>query len=230
MSNVFSFGNSRIQGWKILSLVLLFYTFYQGFKGPVPEMPILHQTIRNLYFHVTMWMAMLVLLLANAVYSIRYLSKGIQDLDIKADECARSGMVFGFAGLLTGMVWANYTWGAPWVNDPQLNGTAASLLIYAAYFVLRNAINDSVKRARLSAVYSIFAFVMMFVFIMVIPKMSDSLHPGKGGNPGFNKYDLDSNMRMVFYPAVIGWTLLGVWFTELRVRMRRIALLKSVDE
>ena len=63
---------------------------------------------------------------------------------------------------------------------------------------------------------------MMFVFIMVIPKMNDSLHPGKGGNPGFNKYDLDSNMRMVFYPAVIGWTLLGTWIMSIRVRTKLI--------
>ncbi|MFM9008741.1 MAG: ABC transporter permease, partial [Bacteroidota bacterium] len=68
-----------------------------------------------------------------------------------------------------------------------------------------------------------------FVFIMVIPKLSDSLHPGKGGNPGFNKYDLDSNMRMVFYPAVIAWTLLGAWFTELRVRIRRIEQKTDLD-
>ncbi|MFM9056092.1 MAG: cytochrome c biogenesis protein CcsA [Bacteroidota bacterium] len=229
MSQGSSFVLFRGFAWKALSLVLLFYTFYQGFNGTVPEMPILHQTIRNLYFHVTMWMAMLVLLLANAIYGLRYLSSGKLDLDLKADECAKSGMIFGIAGLITGMIWANYTWGAPWVNDPQLNGTAASLLIYAAYFVLRNAINESGKRAKLAAVYSIFAFVMMFVFIMVIPKLSDSLHPGKGGNPGFNKYDLDSNMRMVFYPAVIAWTLLGAWFTELRVRIRRIEQKTDLD-
>jgi heme exporter protein C len=215
-------GSFPIAWWKLLSLILLFYTFYAGFKGPVPELPILHETIRNLYFHVTMWMAMIVLMLSNAIYGIRYLSKQRIELDLAADECARMAIVFGIAGLLTGMIWANYTWGAPWVNDPQLNGTAATLLIYTAYFILRNAIPDEQKKARLSAVYGIFAFVMMFVFIMIIPKMTDSLHPGKGGNPGFNKYDLDSNMRMVFYPAVIGWTLLGVWMVNLRIRLRKI--------
>lgn len=208
--------------WKALSLGLLFYTFYFGFKGQVPAMPILHETIRNLYFHVTMWMAMLVLMLSNAIYGIRYLSNSRLRDDLIADECGRMAMVFGVAGLLTGMIWANYTWGAPWVNDPQLNGTAASLLIYTAYFILRNAISDDTKRARLASVYGIFAFVMMIVFVMVIPKLGDSLHPGKGGNPGFNKYDLDSNMRMVFYPAVIGWTLLGVWMVQLRIRIREL--------
>lgn len=193
-----------------------------GFLGPVPMMPILHETIRNLYFHVTMWMSMLTLLLVNVIYGIKYLNRSNLYHDIVAEESARVAMVFASAGLLTGMVWANYTWGAPWVNDPQLNGAAATVLIYAAYFILRGAIPDEAKKARLSAVYSIFAFVMMFVFIMVLPKMTDSLHPGKGGNPGFNKYDLDANMRMVFYPAVIGWTLLGTWLMSLRVRYRKL--------
>jgi heme exporter protein C len=33
---------------------------------------------------------------------------------------------------------------------------------------------------------------------------------------------MDNNLRLVFYPAIIGFTLLGVWITELRVRMRRL--------
>lgn len=52
--------------------------------------------------------------------------------------------------------------------------------------------------------------------------MNDSLHPGNGGNPGFNKYDLDSKMRMVFYPAVIGWILMALWITQLRIRTERL--------
>lgn len=193
-----------------------------GFLGPVPAMPILHETIRNLYFHVTMWMGMMVLMLVNVICGIIYLGNGKSYYDVVADECARIAMVFATAGLITGMVWANYTWGAPWVNDPQLNGAAATMLVYAAYFILRSAVPDEAKKAKLSAVYSIFAFVMMMVFIMVLPKMTDSLHPGKGGNPGFNKYDLDSGMRMVFYPAVIGWILMGTWLMSLRVRYRLV--------
>lgn len=193
-----------------------------GFLGEVPALPIINETIRNLYFHVCMWMAMFVLMTINVIYGLKYLSSSIIYDDIVAEESARASMVFGIAGLITGMVWANFTWGAPWVNDPQLNGTAATLLLYAAYFILRNAVTDESKRARLAAIYSVFAFTMMFVFIMVLPKMTDSLHPGKGGNPGFNKYDLDLNMRMVFYPAVIGWSLLGVWLMSVRVRIQLV--------
>lgn len=214
----------RTNWWKALSIILLFYTIIMGFLGTVPAMPILHETIRNLYFHVTMWFAMMIMMLAGLVQSIFYLSKNKLYNDLLAEECARTGMMFGTAGLLTGMVWAKYTWGAYWVNDPQLNGAAATMLVYAAYFILRNAVTDDHKRARLAAVYSIFAFAMMMVFIMIIPKMGnvDSLHPGKGGNPGFKSYDLDKNMRMVFYPAVIGWSLLGTWIMTLRVRLKLI--------
>jgi heme exporter protein C len=56
------------------------------------------------------------------------------------------------------------------------------------------------------------------------------LHPGNGGNPGFNKYDLDSNMRMVFYPAVLGWILLVVWIFTLRVRLEKIKRKTLIDE
>jgi heme exporter protein C len=82
--------------------------------------------------------------------------------------------------------------------------------------------DEEQKRGRVSAVYNIFAFVMFMVFVMVLPRMTDSLHPGNGGNPGFGGYDLNSNMRMIFYPAIIGWTLLGVWFINIRVRMKSI--------
>ncbi|CAN5447083.1 cytochrome c biogenesis protein CcsA [soil metagenome] len=208
--------------WKVIALVCLLYTYIAGFLGTVPAMPILNETIRNLFFHVCMWMSMFVLMTVNVVYGIRYLSTNNSYDDLVAEEAARASMVFGIAGLVTGMVWANFTWGAPWVNDPQLNGTAATMLLYAAYFILRNAVNDEAKKSKLAAIYSIFAFAMMMVFIMVLPKLTDSLHPGKGGNPGFNKYDLDSNMRMVFYPAVIGWTLIGVWIMSLRIRFRLV--------
>ena len=46
--------------------------------------------------------------------------------------------------------------------------------------------------------------------------------PGKGGNPGFNKYDLDSSLRTIFYPAIIGWTLLGVWIVQIRKRLETL--------
>jgi heme exporter protein C len=208
--------------WKFLASVILIHTIIAGFLGDVPAMPILNETIRNMYFHVTMWFSMMILMIVSLVNSIRFLGDFNLKSDILAEESARMAMVFGVLGLLTGMVWAKYTWGAWWVNDVQLNGAAGTMLVYSAYFLLRGSMDDEQKRARIAAVYSIFAFAMMIVFIIVLPRMTDSLHPGKGGNPGFSSYDLDHRLRMIFYPAIIGWTLLGVWMMNLRIRMRKI--------
>ena len=57
--------------------------------------------------------------------------------------------------------------------------------------------------------------------------MTDSLHPGNGGNPAFGNYDLDSNMRVVFYPAVIGRILIGSWIAQLRFRIKLLEIKKE---
>jgi len=208
--------------WKALGVICVIYTIISGFLYEVPRLPILHESIRNLYFHVPMWFGMMIILFVSVIYSIKYLGNSNTYCDIIAEESAKTGIMLGILGLLTGMLWAKFTWGAFWTNDPKLNGAAATLLVYLAYFLLRNSIDEEQKKGRISAVYSIFAFVLMIVFIMILPRMTDSLHPGNGGNPGFSNYDLDNNMRMVFYPAVIGWTLIAVWILNIRVRIKRL--------
>ena len=81
--------------------------------------------------------------------------------------------------------------------------------------------HDEEKKMRISAVYNIFAFFMLFPTLWILPRLTESLHPGgqgSQGNPGINGKDMDMNLRTVFYPAVIGWTLLGVWISTLSIR------------
>ncbi len=217
----------RLQWWKWLSIILVFYTVIAGLLIEVPRLPILHESIRNLFFHVTMWFAMIIMMIASVRYGIAYLRSGDLDDDIKAEQCVYTGIFLGILGIITGSIWAKFTWGAWWVNDAKLNGAAATLLVYLAYIILRGSMDDDHKRARISAVYSIFAFTLMIVFIMILPRLTDSLHPGNGGNPGFGAYDLDSKMRTVFYPAIVGWALLAAWLTEIRVRLKRIKNLRE---
>ena len=217
----------RLNWWKILGVLLVLYSIIGGFLMPVPHMEILNETIRNLYFHVTMWFAMIVLMLLSLVQSIRFLNHFDTKRDLKAEVYASTGMFIGFLGLTTGMIWAQFTWGTFWVNDPKLNGTAVTMLIYLAYFLRRNSIENEDTKARVSAIYNILAFVMMIVFIGILPRMTDSLHPGNGGNPAFGNYDLDSNMRLVFYPAVIGWILIGIWISQLRFRIKSLEIINE---
>jgi heme exporter protein C len=205
--------------WKILCGLLVGYTIVGGFLMPVPRLEVLHETIRNLYFHVPMWFTMIVLFAAAFYYSIKYLRTGNLRDDIFAVQLTNVGILFSILGMLTGMEWAQYTWGAAWSNDPKQLCTAVSMLIYFAYVILRGGIKDDEKKAKISAVYNVFAFSMLVPLIFVLPRMVDSLHPGNGGNPAFKQYDLDSYMRLVFWPANAGWITLGVWIATLRIRV-----------
>jgi len=145
----------------------------------------------------------------------------MEDDDV-AVEFSNLGFLFGILGLSTGMVWANFTWGDWWSGDVKQNMTLVALLIYAAYLVLRNSMENDFLRAKVSAVYNIFAFSSLIPLLVIVPRMYDSLHPGSGGNPGFKVYDMDFWLRIVFYPSVIGWTLLGTWIATMWVRLRRV--------
>lgn len=208
--------------WKFVCIALLFYTVYEGLNGKVPRQAILNETVRNLYFHVTMWFTMIFLLGTSVYHSIQYLRKGDLQADTKSYAYVETGLVFAILGLITGSFWAKFTWGDWWTNDPKLNSVAVGLLIYLAYLLVRSSLPDDQQKARISSVYNIFAFIVFMVLIWILPRMTDSLHPGNGGNPGFNSMDLDNRMRMVFYPAIIGWTMLGFWIANLRVRIKQI--------
>ncbi len=208
--------------WKVLAVLLVLSTFITGLILPVPRLEILHETIRNLYFHVPMWMGMLSVFTISVYFSIKYLTKGDEADDLAAVECVNTGLVFYALGLVTGMLWAKYTWGEYWSGDPKQNSAAIAFLLYCAYLVLRNSIDEEQKRAKISAIYNIFAFPIMVVLIFVLPRMTDSLHPGSGGNPAFGRYDLDNGMKLAFYPAMLGWTFIAVWIATIRYRIRII--------
>lgn len=208
--------------WKVLGTVLVLYTLIAGFLFKVPARFILNESIRNVYFHVPAWFAMLALFSISVYYSIKYLRTGNEQFDLVAVESINTGIFFYVLGLVTGMLWAKYVWGEAWSGDPKQNSAAIAFLIYCAYLVLRSSVEEEQKRAKISAIYNIFAYPIMIVLLFILPRLTDSLHPGNGGNPVFGKYDMDNQMRMVFWPACIGWILIGVWVATIRYRIRSL--------
>lgn len=189
-----------------------------------PHRPILNESIRNQFFHVPMWFAMMMLLLVSVIYAIRYLSKGRLQDDLMADAFIRVALLAGIIGCVTGSAWARATWGSWWPRDPKLNGVALGMIMYFAYLLLRSTLKDPMQRARLSSVYGIFVFPLFIALIWIMPKLSsNTLHPGSGGTVGFKKYDLDDTLKLVFYPAVIGWILVYTWIAQLLYRINRMA-------
>lgn len=214
----------RQSWWKLLAFLILLYVCTMGFLVDVPHLDgRLQHSIRNLFFHVPMWVCMMTLFSVSAFYAVKFLRSENTEYDIYSAEFARTGAVFSLLGLITGMIWAKYQWGAAWSSDPKQNGAALAILIYLAYFVLRGAFTDMDKRSRISAVYNVFAYCMLFPTIWILPRLTESLHPGgqgSEGNPALNPNDTTGAMKLVMIPAFIGWTLLGVWIATLRVRLR----------
>lgn len=208
------------------SAITNLHTHSKGITFPFRN--ILAETIRNTYFHVALWFAMVFLFIAAVYHSILYLRKGDLLSDNKAASYTAAGVLFGLLGLITGIIWARNTWGAGYKFwnlrevDIKQAMTMVALCVYLAYFVLRMAFEDPERKGRLAAVYNIFAFAALIPLIYVVPRLTDSLHPGSGGNPALGGEDLDNTMRMIFYPSIIGWTLLGFWMGQLLWRTNRL--------
>lgn len=203
-----------------------------AFLFEIPRINILEHTARNLYFHVPMWFTMMAAVFVSAWHSLQVLRGGGLIRDIRALQAARVGATFGVMGLVTGIVWSKYTWYVGtdvwWNFDPRQTMAALQLLIYGAYFVLRSAVDEPGRRARVAAVYNLFAAVTVPFLLYVLPRQLQSLHPGADGNPAFSEIT-HPIMRLVFYPAVIGFIgLFWVLYTQ-RVRLAAAKLRLTRD-
>lgn len=211
----YRFVRNAVVAW--MTAVLL-----AAFLLDIPRINILEHTARNLYFHVPMWFTMMAASIVSAYHSARYLRAHDPVRDVRALQAARVGFLFGLLGLLTGIWWSRFTWyqgqGIWWNFDPRQTMVAVQLLIYGAYFTLRSTIDEPEKRGRIAAVYNLFAAVTLPFLLYVIPRQMDSLHPGAEGNPAFSDITAPI-MRLVFYPAIIGFIgLFWVLYTQ-RVRV-----------
>ncbi len=218
---------TRLNKIRLFASVGMTIVLLGGFLINVPKIPILEHTARNLYFHVPMWGVLLFGTGLSAFHSVRMIQKGRFLSDIKASSAAQTAFAFGIFGLLTGIFWSRFTWytsaGLWWNNDPRQTMVVAGLLVYSAYFVLRNSIDDPEKRSKISAVYNLFAFATLPFLLYVVPRQLKSLHPGAEGNPAFSEIT-DPVMRMVFYPSVLCFIAIYLWLYSQR---SRIAFLRS---
>jgi heme exporter protein C len=208
----------------IRNLVFVWLTavLLAGFLLNFPKINILEHTARNLYFHVPMWFTMMAAAFVSGYHSLKVLKSGHMIEDIRALQAARVGTFFGLLGLSTGIVWSKFTWyvGSDvwWNFDPRQIMVTIQLLIYGGYFVLRSAFDEPKKRAKISAVFNLFAMTALPFLLYVIPRQMQSLHPGAEGNPAFSQIT-HPVMRLVFYPAIIGFIgLFWVLYTQ-RVRV-----------
>lgn len=211
-----------MQAWKYVVAIWMTLVIILGFIISIPDIPILEQTARNLFLHVPMWFTMMVGFSMAFVYSVRYLNSEDLKWDRKAETATSVGLLFGICGLLTGALWARFTWGTWWTfSEPRMNLSALAMLIFVAYFILRSAFNDEVKRAKISAVYNIFGVTTVPFLLYIIPRQLPSLHPGADGNPAFSEITAPE-LRYIFYPAVVGFIGLSIWLMDIVNRYKKV--------
>lgn len=220
--------------WKIILFFLLGFVFFAGITFPIVQNPVqwyefpyiqgLDENAKIIFFHVpTAWLTVVAFLMST-FFSIQYLRKKDMDYDRKALASAQLGMVFCILATVTGSVWAKFAWGSFWHWDPRETSIFALLLIYGALFALRSAIEIDEKKATLSAVYSIIAFVTVPFFIFIMPRIMVGMHPGDAsdmakGNAGpVVNFKMNSNMQLVFYLSLVGFTMLYLWIWRLAYR------------
>ncbi|MGB3083473.1 MAG: cytochrome c biogenesis protein CcsA, partial [Saprospiraceae bacterium] len=197
--------------------------FHQAKRSLFPYRNILVETIRNTFYHVSLWFAMFLMFGMSVYFSYRVLKYQDLDADLRSYALVRTGFFFGILGCLTGSLWARFTWETWWTTDIKLNMAALTMLIYLAYLVLRASIDDLDRKARISSAYNIFALVAVIPLIFVLPRLTDSLHPGNGGNPAIGADDMDNALRIIFYPAVLAFMLIGLWMASLLYRSDKIS-------
>ena len=187
----------------------------------------LQDRIKIMNFHVpSAWIAVLAYLV-SMIYAVMYLYKKDYRHDVIAYSSAGLGLLFTILATVTGMIWAKYNWGTYWNWDPRQTSILVLMLIYGAYFALRNAISNYEQRARLSSVYAILAFITVPFFIFILPRITTGLHPGSADDISSGPVMgggsmLDQSMLLAFGLALAAFTMLYFWMLNLKIRMEYI--------
>lgn len=217
--------------WKSILFVLMSFVIVAGISFPIvarpevwyqfPMIPGLEEKAKIIFFHVpTAWLSVIGFLMAM-IYGVKYLRKKNLDDDAKSNSALQLGFIFCILATVTGSIWAKFTWGAFWHWDPRETSIFILLLIYGSLFALRSAIENEDKRARLSAVYSIIAFLTVPFFIFIMPRIMSGLHPGSADDANSGPvvdFQMNANMMLVFYLSLIAFTILFFWMWKLNYK------------
>ncbi|MBX3044332.1 MAG: cytochrome c biogenesis protein CcsA [Candidatus Kapabacteria bacterium] len=193
-----------------------------------PFVPNLDERIKILNLHVPMAWIAVVAYLMSMIYAIMYLRTNDLKWDIYNASTASLGNLFAILATVTGMLWAKYNWGSYWNWDPRQTSIFILIMIYAAFFALRAAIDSEDRRAKLSSVYSIISFVTVPFLVFVLPRLATGLHPGSkddvnaGPLVSAQPNALDTNMLWSFGLSLFAFTVIYFWILNMLMRTNKI--------
>jgi heme exporter protein C len=188
----------------------------------------LEERIKILNLHVPMAWIAVVAYLMSMIYAIRYLRTKDLVWDIYTVSTASLGTFFAILATVTGMLWAKFNWGNYWNWDPRQTSIFVLIMIYAAFFALRAAIDNEERRARQSSVYAIISFFTVPFLVFILPRLSSGLHPGSAGEgtsgPVISPQpsSLDSLLVYGFGLSLLSFTLIYFWLLNILVRIKKL--------
>ena len=205
--------------------ILLFLTAVGMVFFYAPLEAVMGQVQRVFYFHVAnAWVGMLGFMVA-AISGIAYLRNGDRKWDIVGLSAIEISFVFFFTAIVSGSIWARGSWGTWWTWDPRLTTAAICELVYAAYFLLRQGIEDPDRRARFGAVYAILSFISVpLTFISI--RIFRTIHPviiGSGAGGGGSTFDMSPRMLHTFIFSLVTFSIIFADLLWHRIRLGKLA-------
>jgi heme exporter protein C len=213
----------------VVSLLLLAASYYASLVY-APLEAVMGAVQRVFYFHVaTAWVGMIGFVLA-AVAGILYLWKK----DLKWDEISLAAveisLVFFFIAIVLGSIWARPIWGTWWTWEPRLTTAAILEMVYLAYLLLRQGVEDPEKRARFGAVYTLLGGISVPVTFVSI-RIFRTIHPvviGSGSAEAQGGFNMAPTMLQTMFFAIFAFSIIFV--TIFWHRMRLSALANRVEQ
>ncbi len=209
-----------------VALVVALVTIF--FYAPVEKT--MGNVQRIFYFHVgSAWVGALVFFVA-LIGGVMFLRKPDKKWDTLAVASVEIGLVFLSMAIVAGSVWGKPAWNAWWIWSPRLTGVTIAWLAYAAYFMLRGAIEDEERRGRFAAIYVIISFLTVILTYVSIRVLRD-IHPvvfggateaAQGAAEGLQEFSGVDSLKMVvtLNISVIAFTIFYVTWLINRIRLQ----------
>ncbi|MGE5124292.1 MAG: cytochrome c biogenesis protein [Acidobacteriaceae bacterium] len=208
----------------IVTIILFFAAVGMVFFY-APMEAVMGQVQRVFYFHVAnAWVGMLGFMVA-AISGIAYLLKGDRKWDIIGLAAIEISFVFFFIAIVSGSIWARGSWGTWWTWEPRLTSAAIVELLYAAYFLLRQGLEEPDQRARIGAIYAILSFLSVpLTFISI--RIFRTIHPvilGSGSASAQGSFDMSTRMLQTFIFSLVVFSFIFADLLWHRIRLGRLA-------
>lgn len=210
-----------LQALNILSVILLAAATVMVFAyAPIER--VMGAVQKVFYFHVaTAWVGMIGFIIAAIVAIVYLVTKDLKwdAINVAAVEIS---LVFFFVAIVLGSIWARPTWGLWWTWEPRLTTAAILEMIYLAYLLLRQGIEDPERRARFGAVYTIVGGLSVPLTFVSI-RLFRTIHPVIIGGGGSEKMNMTGEMVTTMLVNIAVFSVIFVTLFWHRIRLGQFA-------